>query len=177
MRTTTTILSTLALLAVPYGAANPAAEDNELYLQPTFVFAEAVYADGVGSTKMGFVQVEGESGTAEDRLVPGASCTEWVGTFSQVLIEARAEDDVASGEVDIRGYAIAVPTEADGTLTGDGWVLDAIGGPSVLRGRLLVCDGTTPGPDGLVRFTGVREDLPFVDENPLAVRLTLEVGA
>ena len=171
-RTTLTLLLATLVMGpslTPTATAELTDDQHTLLLQPSLVEVRVTYADGIGSTKMGFIQFEGSSGEPDERFSPDAECTEWIGTFTQVLVEARAEDHVATSRLVVSGHAVGERIDQDGTR----FDLNVLGSNGAWQGSLLVCDGDPDG-DGLVRFTGQINPLPLADTNPALVHLTQE---
>lgn len=166
-------LFVLVPLTMPSGAADTTDDEYYAFTDSGTVAATVHYADGIATTKMGFFQITGTSGTPSDRLSATAECTEWIGTFSQVLVEAGTEDNVNTSDVRILG-GIASPGAAR-VHTDVPFVLDALGGPLAYKGSLLVCDD--PVGDGLIRLNVDIHPLAVVDADPGVVRLQLEEGS
>lgn len=150
----------IACLAVPALGGGLVVQDSAfVFSDAGSVHVQARFFDGLASTKMGFLMFQGESGQADDRLSPGARCTEWHGTFTQVTIKARVQDRVALASFELTGHVAAIPADADPTRAAPGFVVDLIGGPGAFAGRLLVCDH--PDGDGVVDFEGAPARMPF----------------
>lgn len=161
-----TILLALVLLA-PLAAAGPADVALHAFALGGSMLVDVTYSDGVGSTRFGFLQHAGDTGGPQERLEPGATCTEWVGTFTQILIKATSADHVRTARAALVGaHASTGPTTRD---TG-GFTFDAQGGPGALDGSLLVCD--QPGGTGRVRATLDVARTPLVRADPVLVRMT-----
>lgn len=155
-------LCLLAATAAPLalaGGGSPSGTESYLYAPGGVVHAQARYFDGVASTKVAFTMLQGQGGAADDRLSPGARCTEWHGSFTAVSVKAGADDNSHAAFFELAGFAAAVPPTADGQRTTPGWTLDALGGPGAWEGVLLVCDH--PDGDGAADFTGTVADMPF----------------
>lgn len=156
----------VVLLAAPWAMApgalaepSPTGYEHYAYAVGGHVHVQARYFDGVGSTKFSFLMFQGQSGAAGDRIVAGARCTEWRGTFTQVAVKARTEDNAIDAFLILQGFAAAVPPTATGARTGPGFQFDALGGPGAFRGILTVCDH--PDGYGAVDFEGGLGDMPL----------------
>lgn len=152
-----TALGALALAGGP--GPGPTGAEDYVYALGGVVHAQARYFDGLASTKVAFLMLQGQGGAADDRLSPGARCTEWHGTFTLVSLKAGAEDNSHAAVLELSGFAAAVPPTADGQRAGPGWTVDVMGGPGAWDGVLLVCDH--PDGDGAADFTGTVADMPF----------------
>ena len=164
------ILPTLVLLAVLAPLANAALPTAPAtYVFPTggSVSLDVTYADGLGSTKFGFEQLGGRTGGPSQRLVAGALCTEWDGTFTQVLVRASAADNAASARLNVLGAAVAT---APPTRDSAGFTFDALGGPGAWEGVLLVCDDAAGV--GSIHFAATLARTPVVGADPAVIRLT-----
>jgi hypothetical protein len=137
------------------------------------VHVQARYYDGLGSTKVSFTMLQGQSGHAGDRLSPGARCTEWHGTFHQVAIKARAADNARDAFHLLRGFALAVPPGAPAERPTPGFTFDALGGPGAWSGNLVVCDH--PDGPGAVDFQGTVATAPVV-RGPYAALAVVQEG-
>ncbi|MCA1814146.1 MAG: hypothetical protein LC624_09385 [Halobacteriales archaeon] len=160
------LLLGLAPVLAGMGAALPAlpalSEHAHLFLLGGAVHVQARYFDGLGSTKFGFLQFQGDGGRQDDRIDPGAQCTEWHGTFTQVEVRAQPEDNVASSEYALSGQLAALPPDAPTSGGAAGFTFDALGGLGAFDGVLDVCDH--PGSFGLVSFTGSPAPLLLVGQ-------------
>lgn len=164
---------TLAATAAPALAGpNPAGRELYAFATGAQVSVRVEYFDGLGSTKFAFNQFSGEQGQAEDRLEPGAECTEWVGRFTQVMVQARAQDNVDRVRVRLAGYDAAFPPGADGARDEPGFVLEALGAVGAFDGVLLVCDNAAG--NGVVSFQGTLHDPPLLDAYAGIVRIVEE---
>lgn len=162
-----TLLTTLILLA-PLAAALPAnVGETYAFANGGSVLVDVRYADGIATTKFGFSQLAGEGGGPSQRLEAGALCTEWIGTFTQVLIEATSEDRVASATFIAVGYAAGT---GSGSRSAPGFTLDALGAPGAFEGSLLVCDDAAG--EGKIRFLASVERVPLANANAATIRLT-----
>lgn len=153
---TLALLALLALAASGAGPAlavgNPLGNDVYAFVTGGSVHVQARYYDGLGSTKFGFMMFQGDGGRENDRIDPGAQCTEWHGTFTQVEVKAGGNENVASAAFRLAGFAAAAPLDAPATGDQPGFTFDALGAPGAFEGTLDVCDH--PGSLGLVSFTG-----------------------
>lgn len=174
---TALIVCSLALTTAPAAAQTLSAGDQEVYVEPSFTRIEVTYSDGVASTKMGFVQHEGQDGGPNERLEPGVRCTEWFGTFTQVLVEARESDAAETVDLDISGFLAPPDEPTQREIDEPGLVLDAIGTPGAFEGRLLVCDAREPGHDGHLIFSGELAGPTEAPDHRGLVRLTMEGSA
>jgi hypothetical protein len=159
------LLTLLALAPVAAALAAPLplpADHAHLFALGGSVHAQARYFDGLGSTKFGFVMFQGDGGRQNDRLDPGAQCTEWHGTFTQVEVKARPDDNVASAVFNMTGQLAALPPDAATVGGAQGFLFDALGSPGAFLGVLDVCDH--PGSFGLVSFTGSPAPLLLVGQ-------------
>lgn len=140
-----------------------------MYAFPTggSVLLDVHYSDGISTTKFGFLQVAGEGGLPEKRLTPTAECTEWRGTFTQVLVKARAIDNPDA--VTFRAFGATLATGTGSRDTG-GFVLDAIGNAGAFRGSLITCDDAVNG--GSIHFAATVVPLHAPLAQPATVRLT-----
>lgn len=160
------LLVPLILLA-PLALADPTQDAVHLFATGGSILADVRYADGIGTTKFGFAQLAGQGGGPTQRLDAGALCTEWVGTFTQVLIEATATDNVASAQLAFTGTLASIgPTQR----STPSFTLDALGGAGAFEGSLLVCDDAAG--QGKVRFTARVVPIPLTGAQPALVRLT-----
>lgn len=148
---------TLALAMVAGGLAgsaaashSPAGEDVFAFVDEADIDLRVAYADGMATTKFGFNQFSGERNDADERLSPGAECTEWVGRFNQVAVQARPQDNVDSVELTMSGYEATLAPDADPTRDEQGWTFEALGAPGAFDGTLLVCD--RPNGNGVIDF-------------------------
>lgn len=148
---------------------------------PTAVFALAdegsmdalvFYYDGLGSTKIAFSQFQGSTGQADDRLSPGAICTEWHGTFHNVVVKAGSSDNAQSAHYVIAN-ALATTPDAQAERDDVGWVLDATGAGPSIHGTLQACDNPSGAGVAFLRATG--GTLPLETPHPSIVRIK-EVG-
>lgn len=171
-----------ALVPAASGQPNPLNDERYVYTGEASAPAEEEievlvrYADGRATTKFAFNQFEGERDNASGRLDAGAECTEWIGTFTQVQIQAGFDDAVSSASVGLEGYTFPPdptgPFLGDGTQRGPGFVFDALGTAGVFEGTLTVCDN--PDGDGLASFSGTVESAPLADSTLGIVRLIVE---
>lgn len=158
----------LALLVLaPLAAAEPGDTHAYVFTTSGSLLVDVRYDDGVGTTKFGFMQVAGQNGGPTQRLEAGATCTEWRGTFTQVLVEATAAKRASAATFSIVGAAAGTGPVSRDT---PGFVVDAAGGAGALIGSLLVCD--EPGGEGLVRLNVDVAPLPLARAQPTLVRLT-----
>lgn len=166
----------LGALLASGGSALPVPRDHaHVFALGGSVHVEARYFDGLGSTKFGFLMLQGDGGRQDDRLDPGAQCTEWHGTFTQVEVKARPEDNAASSAFDLRGEVASVPPGAPRAGGAAGFTFDALGGPGAFQGVLDVCDH--PGALGLVSFTGTPAPLLLVGQARQAGVVLLQEAA
>ncbi len=155
-------------------ATDPAGTELYTFGDGGTVFLETRYADGVGSTRMTFIQLAGADGGPGQRLEPTPECTEWIGTFTQIFVSAERSETTADATLRLGGELLSTPPSAQGDRDEPGWVLDVLGGPGAWEGSLLVCDD--PDGQGLVRFRGTVQAPPLVDTQPGLVKLTPEAA-
>lgn len=164
------IFASLALVGLlpTLQAAAPAAQ---LFVFPGEggIFLDVRYDDGLASTKFGFVQLAGQGGGPTQRLVAGALCTEWDGTFSQVLVKARASDHASAATLSMVG---ALSAHGSPRRDAPGFDFDAMGGPGAFEGTLTICDDAAG--EGRATFRGGIATLPLLHANPATVRITEE---
>lgn len=160
------LLASILLLA-PLAMAGPADDETYVFALGGSLLVDVRYHDGIASTKFGFMQLAGEGGGPTQRLEAGALCTEWIGTFTQVLVEATDDDNVASASVRIVGPLAATH---DGIREEAGFTLDAIGNAGAFEGSLLVCDNAAG--EGQVRLSVSVARTPIATANPALVRIT-----
>lgn len=168
----------LATSAAPPGGALglPPAEAGTsafAYAATGALHVQARYYDGLGSTKVSFTMLQGQSGQADDRLSTGARCTEWHGTFHQVAVKAREADNVRDGFYALAGPALALPPQAPLDRPVPGFTFDALGGPGAWSGNLLVCDH--PDGAGAVDFQARVAAAPLV-QGPYAALAVVQEG-
>lgn len=167
------ILALLAatLLASSAHAIAPPAEAY-VFAGAGAIDAQVLYFDGLSSTKITFGQFQGSTSSGDHRLVPGAVCTEWRGTFHSVVLMAGSEQNAQSATLRIEGAVGSTPG-ASGARDGPGWVVDAFAYGGALQGTLLVCDN--PQGPGLIDVTLDVAPLPLNAPRSALVRVK-EVG-
>lgn len=158
----------LALLA-PLAHASVGGESVHVFATSGAVLLDVSYEDGLGSTKFGFTQLAGQGGGPTQRLEATATCTEWRGTFTQVLVLARDEDRAANATLAILGD-VGTPLAGAPQRHEPGFAFDAMGAPGAFEGTLLVCDD--PEGPGIVRFFASVRPTPFARADPALVRIT-----
>lgn len=164
-------LALVLLALLPTANAGTPAGDVYLMTGPSAILLEVGYADGLASTKFGFVQLVGQGGGPTQRLEAGSLCTEWHGAFSQVLVQARESDGATNATLLVAGH-LATPAAGPSERQDVGYVLDALGGATAFEGRLTVCDDAEGG--GSVLFSASVRPTPLARANPAIVRVTPE---
>lgn len=160
----------LVVLSIPLAQA-ATAPDVFVLAQGGLVVVHSDYTDGVGSTKFGFNQLAGRDGGPTHRLIAGANCTEWDGTFTQILVEATVAQHATNASFRVFGADAATPGAQDAR-DEPGFTVDLAAPPGGISGTLLVCDN--PAGPGSVTFTGTLHAQPPLPVGLVLVRVTPE---
>gem|GEM_PF-4895962 len=149
----------------------PAAPEAFVLARGGLVVVHAEYADGLASTKVGFTQLAGRDGGPSHRFEAGATCTEWDGDFTEVLVEATTKARAGNASLAVTGFDAATPG-AFALRDAPGFTADLQGPPGGIRGSLLVCDN--PSGPGSATFTGTVHALAPAPAGLVVVRVTPE---